>query len=155
MFWHRVAREFFDVGFEHWAVYVGRVGVADDGTPVGLGCWEMGASLKTLRTIGRENGAALDPVVVVEVAPGLYVAEVVLEVGGASDDPALEGWTSRRDADETAAASAEAERARRKLRESGDRSERRALKWEATRDVFVKEAGLVIETDEGTDEEAA
>ena len=35
VFWHRVAREFFDVGFEHWAVYVGRVGVADER----LGIW--------------------------------------------------------------------------------------------------------------------
>lgn len=35
MFWYCVVCEFFDVGFEYWVVYVGRVGVADDA----LGIW--------------------------------------------------------------------------------------------------------------------
>lgn len=35
LFWHRIARQYFDVSFTHWAVYVGRVGVFDEN----LGIW--------------------------------------------------------------------------------------------------------------------
>ena len=35
LFWHRVAREYFDVQFTHWAVYVGAVGAWDET----LGVW--------------------------------------------------------------------------------------------------------------------
>ena len=35
LFWHRIARQYFDVQFTHWAVYVGRVGVFDEN----LGVW--------------------------------------------------------------------------------------------------------------------
>lgn len=35
VFWHRVAREYFDVQFTHWAVYVGAAGVWD----ASLGVW--------------------------------------------------------------------------------------------------------------------
>ena len=73
MFWHRVAREFFDVGFEHWAVYVGRVGVADDA----LGIWRW-----------MRDGDDVDAAV-----------ECVVHLWGAPEGGADEGGERKRDRD--------------------------------------------------------
>ncbi|KAH8097999.1 GTPase [Aureococcus anophagefferens] len=87
------------------AVY--RVGVEDDGTPKGLDRAELGASLRTLRCIARQNGAALNPCAVFEVSPGHFVAEVVVDVGCDADDAAVK-FAAKREKWRTAA-TAEAE----------------------------------------------
>jgi len=77
VFWHRVAREFFDVGFEHWAVYVGRVGVADDA----LGIWRW-----------MRDGDDVDAAV-----------ECVVHLWGAPEGGEDEGGERNRDMDANAA----------------------------------------------------
>ncbi|KAH8066027.1 GTPase [Aureococcus anophagefferens] len=118
------------------AVY--RVGVEDDGTPKGLDRAELGASLRTLRCIARQNGAALNPCAVFEVSPGHFVAEVVVDVGCDADDASLDAWVG--DGEFAPELAARPERS--------TKSARRASKFAAKREKWRTAATAEAEDDE-------
>ena len=123
------------------AVY--RVGVEDDGTPKGLDRAELGASLRTLRCIARQNGAALNPCAVFEVSPGHFVAEVVVDVGCDADDASLDAWVG--DGEFAPELAARPERS--------TKSARRASKFAAKREKWRTAATAEAEDDATEDDD--
>jgi hypothetical protein len=85
LFWHRVETKFFDVGFTHWAIYVGACGRWDDARA----CWVM----------AREGDDALDGASSSSSSPRLV--ECVVHLWGAAEPTDADAGTSR-DMDENA-----------------------------------------------------